>query len=117
MHISLARKHCTVSMKYYNERMATLERNFPQVYPYKFNMTTEFVGNDFPITYVTMTCHHETVKTWVLVVDSSGLDKKADTDPQICYVNLQKIASWHKAKRIILEEIKQEIEILSTKKA
>lgn len=117
MHISLARRHCTVSMKYYNERMATLERNFPQALPYKIDMKTEFIENEFPITYVTMSWHGEIIKTWALIVDATGIDELSETNSEVCYVNLQKIASWHKAKRIILEDIKQELDAVMIKNA
>ncbi len=116
MHISLARKHCTVSMKYYNERMATLAKNFPQVYPFDIKLETEFIGNDFPVTYITAKRFHEIVKTWVLVVDSAGLEGIDSHNPVVSYINLQKISSWHKAKRIILEDIKQELNLNEKKK-
>lgn len=117
MHISLARKHCKVSMKYYNERMATLARNFPQVYPFEIKLETRFSGNDFPITYITAKRFNETVKTWVLVVDSSELEGIDDSNSQVQYINLQKIASWRKAKRYILEEIKKEVQVEVAKEA
>lgn len=117
MHISLARKHCKVSMKYYNERMATLERNFPHAYPFELQLTTGFIHDDFPVTQINMTRTGETVKKWILLVDSTTSEEMTSENPQITYVNLQKIPTWHKAKRMILEEIKEEIILLDQKKA
>ncbi len=105
MHISFARKENLAAMKYYQARMASLEKAFPAVYPFQVTLETEFFCDSYPVTYVTLTRFRQIEKIWVLVVDGTGIGKGEPANPKVNYVDLSAIYSWRQVKGHILDGI------------